>query len=47
MWTCAYIKIRMPRSLHRSLAEHAQREGISMNQYCIYLLSRNDVAMRS
>lgn len=41
------FKIRMPRSLHRSLAEHAQREGISMNQYCIYLLSRNDVAMRS
>ena len=20
----------------------AQREGISMNQYCVYLLSRND-----
>ncbi|MDY3773551.1 MAG: toxin-antitoxin system HicB family antitoxin, partial [Eubacterium sp.] len=29
--------------LHRSLAEHSQREGLSMNQYCVYLLSRNDV----
>ena len=36
------FKLRIPRSLHRSLAEHSQREGISMNQYCVYLLSRND-----
>ena len=36
------FKLRLPRSLHRSLAEHSQREGISMNQYCVYLLSRND-----
>ena len=36
------FKLRMPRSLHRSLAEHSQREGISMNQYCVYLLSKND-----
>ena len=36
------FKLRIPKSLHRSLAEHSQREGISMNQYCIYLLSRND-----
>ncbi len=36
------FKLRMPRSLHRLLAEHAKREGISMNQYCVYLLSRND-----
>ena len=35
-------KLRIPRSLHRSLAEHSKREGISMNQYCVYLLSRND-----
>ena len=27
------FKLRMPRSLHRSLAEHSKREGISMNQY--------------
>ena len=37
------FKLRIPRSLHRSLVEHSQREGISMNQYCVYLLSRNDV----
>lgn len=36
------FKLRMPRSLHRSLAEHAQQEGISMNQYCLYLLTKND-----
>ncbi len=36
------FKLRIPRSLHRSLAEHSRREGISMNQYCVYLLSRND-----
>lgn len=36
------FKLRLPRSLHRLLAEHSQREGISMNQYCVYLLSRND-----
>ena len=35
------FKIRMPKSLHRSLAEHAKAEGISMNQYCLYLLSKN------
>lgn len=36
------FKLRLPRSLHRALAEHSKREGISMNQYCVYLLSRND-----
>ena len=36
------FKLRIPRSLHKSLAEHSKREGISMNQYCLYLLSRND-----
>lgn len=36
------FKLRISRSLHRSLAEHAQREGMSMNQNCLYLLSRND-----
>lgn len=37
------FKLRLPKSLHRTLAEHAKREGISMNQYCLYLLSKNDV----
>ena len=36
------FKLRIPRSLHRLLSEHAKREGISMNQYCVYLLSRGD-----
>jgi len=38
------FKLRMPKSLHRSLAIHAKEEGISMNQYCLYLLSKNDAA---
>lgn len=36
------FKLRIPRSLHRALSEHSKREGISMNQYCLYLLSKND-----
>ena len=36
------FKLRIPHSLHRLLAEHPKRERISMNQYCVYLLSRND-----
>ena len=39
------FKLRIPRSLHKQLAEHSKREGISMNQYCLYLLSRNDARM--
>ena len=38
------FKLRIPKSLHRSLAEHSKAEGISMNQYCLYLLTRNDAA---
>lgn len=38
------FKLRLPRSLHRSLTEHARREGVSMNQCCVYLLSKNDAA---
>ena len=36
------FKLRLPRSLHRALAEHSQKEGVSMNQYCVYLLSKYD-----
>lgn len=36
-------RLRMPGSLHKSLSEHAE-EGVSMNQYCIYLLSKNDAS---
>lgn len=35
------FKLRIPKSLHRQLAEQAKAEGISMNQYCVYLLSKN------
>jgi len=35
------FKLRIPRSLHRSLEEHSKREGISMNQYCLYLIENN------
>ena len=38
------FKLRMPKSLHRSLAINAKKEGTSMNQYCIYLLAKNDAA---
>ena len=36
------FKLRIPKNLHKSLAEHSRQEGVSMNQYCVYLLSRND-----
>ena len=36
------FKLRIPKSLHRTLAEHSKEEGISMNQYCVYLLAKND-----
>ncbi len=36
------FKLRLPKSLHRSLALRSRREGVSMNQYCVYLLSKND-----
>ena len=41
------FKLRMPKSLHRSLSVNAKKEGISMNQYCIYLLSKNDAAYQA
>ena len=41
------FKLRIPKSLHRSLAEDAQQEGISMNQYCIYLLSMNRASRKT
>ena len=33
------LRLRMPKSLHKHLAERAKEEGISMNQYCVYILS--------
>lgn len=37
------FKLRLPKSLHRQLAEHSRREGVSINQYCVYLLAKNDI----
>ena len=36
------FKLRIPKTLHHTLSNHAKKEGISMNQYCLYLLSMND-----
>lgn len=36
------FKLRLPKSLHKTLAENSKKEGISMNQYCLYLLSQNN-----
>ncbi|MFN4073287.1 MAG: toxin-antitoxin system HicB family antitoxin [Thermus sp.] len=33
------VLLRMPKSLHRRLAEEAEREGVSLNQYIVSLLS--------
>ena len=33
------FKLRLPKSLHKTLAERSRQEGVSMNQYCVYLLS--------
>ena len=35
------FKLRIPKTLHRTLAEDSKKEGVSMNQYCVYLLSKN------
>lgn len=34
--------LRLPRSLHRTLAQAAEREGVSLNQYAVALLARGD-----
>ena len=36
------FNLRLPRSLHRSLAEGARRDGVSLNQYVVALLARRD-----
>ena len=34
------IVLRIPKSLHKSLKEHAAAEGVSLNQYMLYKLSQ-------
>jgi len=36
------FNLRLPKSLHRKLAESAEQEGVSLNQYVVMLLSRGD-----
>ena len=33
------FKLRLPKTLYKQLAVNASAEGVSMNQYCLYLLS--------
>ena len=33
------FKLRLPKTLYKQLADNATAEGVSMNQYCLYLLS--------
>ncbi len=40
------LLLRMPKSLHRRLAEDAEREGISLNQYVVALLQERSVLKR-
>ncbi len=40
------INLRVPRTLHRSLAGAAERQGVSLNQYVVMLLARGDVQDR-
>jgi len=35
------FKLRLPKSLHKALAEHSKAEGVSMNQYCVYVLAKH------
>ena len=35
------FKLRMPKSLHKELMGKSHDEGVSMNQYCVYLLSKS------
>ena len=34
------VLLRLPRSLHKALREEAAAEGVSLNQYLLYKLSR-------
>lgn len=34
------FKLRLPKSLHRALSLRSSEEGVSMNQLCLYFLSK-------
>ena len=35
------FKLRIPKTLHKTLVEDSKKEGVSMNQYCVYLLAQS------
>jgi hypothetical protein len=39
-----WLTLRLPETLHRQLKEQARQEGVSLNQYLVYALTRH-VAM--
>lgn len=41
------FRIRMPKSLHRNLAESAEREGVSLNTYAVSLIAENNALKQS
>ena len=40
------FNVRIPKSLHRALAEASRREEVSLNQYVLSLLARGDAQYR-
>ena len=38
------ITVRLPKSLHRKIAEAAKNDGMSLNSYLLYLVSENHVS---
>ncbi|MCD5407068.1 MAG: type II toxin-antitoxin system HicB family antitoxin [Desulfotomaculum sp.] len=34
------FRLRIPKTLHKDLSKQADKENISMNQYCLYLLAK-------
>jgi antitoxin HicB len=41
------FRVRLPKSLHRRLAESAAVEGVSLNQYVVMLLTRGESEART
>jgi predicted RNase H-like HicB family nuclease len=41
------FNLRLPKSLHRALADSAERDGVSLNQYVVMLLARGDAEERA
>ncbi len=38
------LTVRLPESLHQRLTQQAQREGVSLNHYIVYTLTRTVTA---